>query len=631
VQIGGLNVYTLRKRPVIFSGTTYLFEFEENAGSATNVPFSIYEPSIARQFLPYMWGPDVSGTVFAVGDPLRPGTLYFAKSNAPDSAPDSYNVEITSPSEPLLGGEVVDGLGFVASTERWWALYPQPDNPLQRYNFVQQPITRGLAAPFGHCTDGKEIFFWAKDGILGTSRGSLTDLDLFPLFPHDGIEGQNYTYNGTTYFAPDYSKAPKFRLTHANGYLYAFYIGIDGNPHTLLCDLRRMAWSVDSYTDSVVGAYHVEQPKESNNLLNPVLLLFGLQRAGLINHGVVWKQTDLTNDDGNPISCVVATREFDGGDIRAGEQWGDVYVDLTPAAAGGLVGGVVAQPLSLGVPVAAPSTIPISATRVFPPVSLGGEILANFLGIQLSWIDDYAHPSTPQNSPTSLNIWQPSFIQKPETILDRFSDWDDAGMDGAKWIQGFILHADTFAQAKGMAVRDADALATHPFTPGVNHNGESEIAYSFNQPFIAHMVRLEPASDAIPWRLWQVRWVAEPTPEFAETWTTQPSTHGLTGFMHLRQASITYSATQPVTLTIGVFDGTAPAPITLPSTGGVVKKIVVTPTFNKAQLYTYSFNSSAPFQVYQDKSEVQIGQWGRTEGYVNRPLVGSQGGDEAKV
>jgi hypothetical protein len=101
--------------------------------------------------------------------------------------------------------------------------------------------------------------------------------------------------------------------------------------------------------------------------------------------------------------------------------------------------------------------------------------------------------------------------------------------------------------------------------------------------------------------------------------------------MHVRQVSITYSATQPVTLTIGVYDGTAPVPITLPATGGAVKKLVFVPTFNKGQLYTYSMASAAPFAVHQDKCEVLVGAWGRQDAYSNHPLIGEKSGDEAKI
>lgn len=625
VQLGGQNVYTLWARPIRLTGNNYLLQFVENAGVGINVPYNIQEPLIANAKLSFMWGPDVNGTIFAVGDPLNPGKLYFSKGNTPDAAPSSYNIEITPASEPLLGGEVLDGLSFVASTERWWALYPQPDNPLQRYNFVQQPIERGIAAPYGHCNDGKEIFYWAKDGIRGTSRGSLTDDDLYTLFPHEGVLGADYTYNGVTIYAPDYSKNLTFRLAYSNGFLYAIYIALtDGLYHTLTCDLRSGAWSEDRWAGAtppfiITCAYHVEQQASSSGTRNDVLLFGGRNFSGS-SLGTIYVQTDLADDVAIPIQGTLATREFDGGDIRAGEQWGDVYLDSLPAS------GIAVTPMGNGAPISMLQNIPISAVRAAQPISLGGQVLSNFLGLFLQWTDDF----TVQASPTTLYIWQPSFIPKPESITDRVEDWEDGGIAGAKWFQGFVMHADTSNVIKGMTVRDSDSLAVHAFTPIVQHNGESEKAYSFNQPFIAHQVRLEP-TDVVPWRLFDVRWIAEPTPEFAETWTTQPSTHGLKGFMHLRQASITYSATAPVTLTVGVFDGTAPASITLPSTGGVVQKIVVPFTFNKGQLYTYSFSSGTPFQIYQDKCEVLVGQWGREDTYINRPLAGSVGGDEAKI
>src|ERR1019366_5278552 len=103
------------------------------------------------------------------------------------------------------------------------ALYPQPQNSAQRYSVVQQPIPRGIAAPLGHCTDGVSLFWWAKDGIYSSSKGSLTDADLYNLFPHDGVLGMAYTYMGKTIQPPDYSRTGTFRLTYSNSYLYAPY------------------------------------------------------------------------------------------------------------------------------------------------------------------------------------------------------------------------------------------------------------------------------------------------------------------------------------------------------------------------------------------------------------------------
>src|SRR5208282_1985539 len=153
------------------------------------------------------------------------------------------------------------------------ALYPQPDNPAQRYNFVQQPIPRGLAAPYGHCTDGRTLYWWAKDGIWSSSEGSLTDADLYSLFPHEGVVGNDYIYaaTGQPVRAPDYSQAGSFRLVYANYYLYALYKDTTESHayNVLVYDTRRKAWSVDVYSGfadpyvisvrAVTAFYHPEQ------------------------------------------------------------------------------------------------------------------------------------------------------------------------------------------------------------------------------------------------------------------------------------------------------------------------------------------------------------------------------------
>jgi hypothetical protein len=406
VQLGGQNVYTLWARPVLFSGTTYLFQFVENLDTGTNIPVSIYEPIVGNQKLPYMWGPDANGTVFAVGDPLRPGTVSTSKNYAPDSAPDRYNWEITPPSEPLLGGEVLDGVSYVASAEHWWAMIFQPSAPVSsRYAIVQQPVARGLAAPYGKCNDGTQIFFWAKDGIVSTGKGSLTDADLYNLFPHEGVAGVAVTYAGTTIQPPDYSRAGTFRLAHANGFLYATYQDSTGTYRSLTYDIKRDTWYADTYNPVVSVVYHPEQ--QVGTLLTSTAR-YDEVLMGTVD-GKIVAQQDLTNDLNGSIACIVACAEFDGGDARAPKQWGDFFVDLTPAAST----GVTVKPMSLGVQAVAPATIASNAERIRTPASVGGLVVSDFMGLLLTWSDDFSQ----QSAPTQLHSWAPSFsIQPARTI-----------------------------------------------------------------------------------------------------------------------------------------------------------------------------------------------------------------------
>lgn len=872
IILSGTQAFTLRARPTLVSGTTYLLQFIENAGTGTAIPAQINEPLLANQPGAYLWGPDSVGTIFSCGDALRPSTVSYSKQFIPDSAPDSYNQELCPPSEPLLGGDIVDGVSIVASSSRWWRLIPQFNLP-QRYSAVPLPWPRGLAAPFGHCvargtlidtkrglipieevttndyaltrkgwrrilfsgqtgvkpviklgplqitedhkilvndefisvrdmmrqcqkgsnaesflcvrrssyltalsiadtrnletyqiesilrdgeiaekpiytslygnkrmglyqrakksitktttslimtletlrlsllesiadiidlldffpkkslvctagsylqfhslphpytkeenvvhfpvlhgfvspclsepvpvydlevedaheffadgilvhncTDGEQEYWWAKDGISGSTSGSLTDLDLYNLFPHEGVAGENVTYAGTTYFAPDYARAGTFRLTYCDGFLYADYQDSTGTPRTLTLNLRRPltsimvapptpAWCVDQYATPVTCHYAIEQQAGS-------VLTTGTRYAILVmgnSAGIVGQQSDLTNDLGVPIPCVISTSEFGGGDVRTNDLYGDIFLDSLPNAPA----GIMATPTLFGAPSGPSQVIPSASVRTQVPVSLGGGVIQSYLGLRCAWTDDFSV----QAQPTELFIWQPSAIDKPEPIVDRFTDWDDAGTPMAKFVQGFILEADTLGANVNLLVRNGDSLLPMQ-TFVVNHATQQEKAYSFTTPFIAHLMRIEPQGTPSQWRLFEVKWIFQPTPESALVWTTQATSHGLRGFQHVRQVSVSYRSTATVTLTITAFDGTSPAAITLPNTGGAVQKVTFPLTFNKGMQYTYSFTSAAPFAVYEDDLEVVVGAWGRTDQYTNYPLVGGKRGDGAEV
>lgn len=439
VEIGAQNVYTLRVRPTLVSAgppATYLLQFEENAGAAgagVTLPYTIQEPIVARQFLPYSWGPDASGVVFAVGDPLRPGTLYFAKPYAPDSAPDANNIEVVQPSEPLLGGIVVDGLGFVGSTERWWALYPQPTNPAQLYNAVQTPDTRGPIAPYGICTDGRKRYWWAKDGIY-SDDGSLTDEDLYPIFPHEDVSGRDYQYHGVTVFAPDYNLAPKFRLVYSNSYLYAIYPVASGAYKMLVCDLRRKAWMTDQYHVEITAAYHVEQQPESSGALNPIMLMAGESAPGS-GVGALYNPLAGQNDDTTSITAQLATFEFDGGDLRAPKQWGDLFLDIDTEAGG--AGGTSVALLDQGSIIAGPLPVATGGggTRLRIPVDLGGVVISDFAGLYITWNDDFSV----QALPTKLYAWQPSFVIQPAKGLGWYTFGTTFALDGYMHIRELML------------------------------------------------------------------------------------------------------------------------------------------------------------------------------------------------
>ncbi len=372
IQIGGQNSYTLRLRPTQLSATAYLFDLEECVSASITPSYVwILEPKVARQTTTFIFGPDASGTFFSVNDHLRPGTLNYTKQYNPDSAPDKYNLDLCPPSEVLIAGFIKGGVALVASEKRWWALYPQFANTAQRYNPVEQAVGRGIAAPLGYCTDGANVWFWAKDGICSTGGGphdSLTDADLYNLFPHEGVPGANITRNGVTYYAPDYDNSGTFRLNKVHTYLFADYQDTEGVPRTLVCDLRTGGWSTDIYHDPITLHFN-------NDLQTPPQMLL------TDSNGKVWQEVDCAGDNSNTIPCLVATHEWDGGDLRANPLFGDSYLDCVPQSI------ITAQPVSQGIAICPPTTIAASTNRTMAVVSVAGGELQKFMGVVYTWSD----------------------------------------------------------------------------------------------------------------------------------------------------------------------------------------------------------------------------------------------------
>lgn len=626
VQIGQ-QVYTLWTRPTQIPATsTFLFQFLENAGSFTNQVIKIYEPAMANQVLPYLWGPtEEGGNIFGCGDSLRPGYVYFSKNFNPDAAPDNYNLEVSPPSEPLLGGEVLNGYSYVASTDRWWQLRPSFGGQSQ-YTSVEAPVGRGLAAPFGHCTDGSKIYFVAKDGIYVTAGGpgvSLTDADRYNLFPHDGVAGQNYTYNGVTIFAPDYGRAQTFRLSYNNNYLFFDYQDSAGAARTMVYDIRHQGWSDDVYLGGLGATIHysIEQQEGS---LNTSDQYYGLQIVGGAD-GKLYKVVDGQGDNNlNPIACIIATKEFTAEDERSQKLFGDFFLDyLNPNP--NVIDTLTVTPVSLGAPISPATALAFNTARQQSPIDFVTPpgLYSFSVGLFFTW---FVRSNVP---PTVLYTWQPSYINKPEITTGRAQDWDNAGDEGAKWVQGFILEAIAPA-TKQIGVRNGDNQILQQ-TFAVNHPIQQEKAYSFTQPFVAHMMRIEP-QDTVPWNFFNVKWVYQRTPEQVTTWWTQASSCGWRGYGHVYSAEVSYASQAPVNFLM-TFDGTTQTYI-LPSTGGVLTKAFLNLMANKGKLYSFQFQSTAGFsdlQIWEESFVLQVGAWDRREAYAYHVSVGGKVGTLAEI
>lgn len=257
IQIGYPTqiAYSLIARPT--STTTMTIP---GVPDGTTLTYNIAEPILAAQPVPYMFGPtDNVNFAYYCGDSNRSGTFYWSKGSNLDSAPQTNQQDITDPGEALVNGAMSGGLGAIGSIHRFWIILPNFFNAKatatgtsgSTWTLQLTNIGRGLYMP--RCITvqgGGLIFFRVNDGIhvskSGAGSRSITDDELYPLFPHEGKAPTPIVRAGITIYPPDDTLPQRQQMAAVGQYVYYDYQGTDGTRYTLVYDTLEQGWIWDA-------------------------------------------------------------------------------------------------------------------------------------------------------------------------------------------------------------------------------------------------------------------------------------------------------------------------------------------------------------------------------------------------
>jgi hypothetical protein len=392
------------------------------------VPYNIAQPILAQQPMPSMWGPDAFGFMHACGDTNQPEAYLWTKAYNPDSAPQTNRLLLASPSEVLMGGDIVNGVSMVFSTLRAWLMYPNFADAQATtegtvgtpWNPIPANVSRGLYIRNCLCRiGGKAIAFRAPDGICVTKGGpeqSITDERLYNLFPHEGSTPSPVAIGPYTVYPPNDSLPQK--LVYQNGYIYFDYTGSDGNPHTLVYDEAGKGWSVDTAGNTFFACHGIDYgPAVSDTVVG---CSDGSVRV-LQSGGV------------ESVNAVVATGADNAGDVRALKRVGDVFFRAQVDSAG---------PVNLSFYQSQYESVIVG----FPPASLGGTgsllpYIIDVGGTAIDVVDIAVILAWNAGTSTELDLWQPVLMPLPAAILSRRTD----GIAVGKGYQHVYMVNATFA------------------------------------------------------------------------------------------------------------------------------------------------------------------------------------------
>jgi len=323
--------------------------FLTQSGGLQASTFSIPSPTLAGQTLPYAFGPlegPFAPVVFALGDPINGGNLYFSNTSDADSASDTNFLEESVPSSDLVSGNVWNGLVFVGTEDdifctRYSYLTTLGASTNTSFQWSRVPSPSGIWSRWACCHTPIGVAFLGRDGIyIATDNGavSITDEKLYGLFPHAGQAATPIVQGATvTVFPVDMTRPQFLRLSYCDEELRFTYSDTQGTFFTLIYQIYKKRWFLDGYADNLSFHYLEELPAVATGgaaaTHSQSILALDIQSNQIVRMGG-------NTDNGALITSLVLIPSLDGGDERSQK----LYVDSMTQAGGG-AGTITVRPV----------------------------------------------------------------------------------------------------------------------------------------------------------------------------------------------------------------------------------------------------------------------------------------------
>ena len=595
--------------------------------------------TVFNQLIPVVIGP-LDDLLLGFGDPYRPGHLYWNKIGRPGAWPSSNNVEVSSPSEELLGGCIWNGLGFIFSRVRLYlAAASLSGDVASTVSVDTTPCARGLVNRWAIVPGPDGVYFVSTDGIYRTTGGtpeSITDADLRKLFEGGSIQLPNGMY------PVDFTVLQALRLEIHRNELWFLYQDANGVRQVLVYNLLFRHWrhynfgrqlslvrSEEGWAGlSTLGTRTTNNPSDDYYDTLYIHPLFGgvtTSQGGAIAAGevpglILGGRTTGTaythsgfSDDTLAISWDVRSPALDQSQPRADKLYGDLVIDLDRAAQTVTVTPYINDAGDGAATALGALTILTGTSRqryTLDPFGTGPQLARN-VAIRLQ--------GSSSTAAAQIYLLGISHIVQPERAVARVTDWDFQGRLTDKWVKGLVIECDTFNLAKTVRVESEGGTLQTTLT--VTANGRTVLQFSWAK-FLTRLIRLRP-TDANEWIVYRVRWIFDEEPVHLVTWETNEIDHGIPGWHYVLWSHLTLKSTAVVTLQLSAFDQagvvTTQSP-TVTSTAGAKQRRYITFQAQKGVLYSYLFTSANAFYIYREESVVAVQLWGGDVAQLARPF-----------
>jgi len=421
------------------------------------------------QALPVLFGPFLDKYIFGVGDPNRPGTLYWTNVLNPDAASPANTLEVSPASDPLQAGGIYDSRAYVISKERLSVIYPGIISG--GFQVFATACTFGAWSKHA-VVFGPKIWFLAEAGIMETTGAEplnvTEDSWVRPLFAGATVNG---------YYPVDFTAAEAdLRLFFKEPHLYFLYKDTQGNEQILVYHtrIRRwIHWNISGITPSTF-LWHRRGSSDA--------LLMGA------SDGYIYENTGFADTPGGgsagAIACTVRTGSLDQGVSRGPKLYGDILLEADRS------GVQLTVTPHLNDEVDAASSLVLSSgsgrqrmlIHVNPTSGDGSQpnqtAVGHSLALDIQWSSSTARPT--------LHSADISFLPEPDIRTFRPTEWDDGGLPIKKTFWGASLKIDTLGKELGLQVwADGTLQNVQTISPTFGPE-QQEVSWT---PFAAYQIR----------------------------------------------------------------------------------------------------------------------------------------------
>lgn len=448
--------------------------------------------TVLAQPLPVVFGP-LGGRLLGFGDPYRPGHLYFSKVEKAGSWPPQNALEVCPPSEELLAGTLVNGIGFVLSRKRGYQVTANLGNG--EISVQETACQVGIASRWAWTQTASGVFFVSGDadaaGIY-LSAGQAAELlttQIDPIF-----HGQSVEYVPGSFVLPvDLTQAASLRLSVFQNRVYFTYKDTGGTLRCLVYSLLTKDWGTYDFASRPQMTY-----AEEGISLAPQLWLGCADGSAHLHTG--------TTDNGTAIAARIVTGYMDAGRPREDKLLGDLIFDADLPDGTALA---VITRLNNGVLTNGTQTFTGLTGRRRYQSDPFGVVPQRARNLQLDWAWSVSAAS-------ALYVAGVAITPQPDQVMLRATTWESYPTERYFWALSLVCDTG-----------DEEITAVVEYTLGntigiastivMRANGRKLLQFSW--PAVkADQIRLRSITPCEFWMLFKVDWLHTPEPPRISGW-----------------------------------------------------------------------------------------------------------------